>query len=261
MRNRHLLAFFLLIALSMTLSAQVALVAPSISVDQGQSFGVNITTAQFENIVSLQMSIRWDASVVRLDSVRNFGLPFLDPSDFNTLNPGILSMVWFDFNLQGASVADGSTLFTLYCTAIGSQGAKTEVFFDQTPIPIEIGKLDSNVNTIPVAYELTQGEVSILLGTGFSKPPLPHQMDDPFPNPFSTHFTLPLSLATAATVQYQVLDLQGQICASAKKHLPQGLHQMTIQPPPAAVPGVYMLIADIDGHCVSRKIIFAPHYP
>ena len=255
--KKSCLAILMPLVFAFPVLAQVTLKAPMVSVDQGQSFGMDITTTQFEEIVSLQMSMSWDPAVIKLDSIRNFGLPFLDPSDFNTLVPGFMAMVWFDFSLGGVSVDDDSPLFTLHFTAVGAPGSNTDVLFDQSPISIEIGKLDSLV-TVPVDYELSSGEVQILLGTGSINREVQHAVDFPYPNPFSSRLFLPVALAHTTPVNYQLIDCQGKICASETSLLPGGLHNIHIMVPPLAKPGAFTLVTYIDGWKQSRKIIFAP---
>ena len=240
------------------LSAQVYLQVDSLTVDQGQTFSLEVTADSFEDIVSLQMSMRWDSSVIRLDSVRSFGLPLLDPSDFNILNPGLLTMVWFDFSLQGVNAPESGLLFTLHFTAVGPPGSKSAVSFDQSPTTIEIGRLEGAI-TVAVDYEVNSGEVCIDLGTSSVEPPKSDfELRAPFPNPFHENIFVPCALPQSAIVTYMLVDMGGEIWGSGTHELPAGDHQFIIPSSAALRAGLYTLLIHVNGMQYARKIIFVP---
>ena len=134
------------------------------NVMSGQQVCLNVTTANFTNIIGMQFSISYNPSMLQLTSVTNiglagmtlganFGLPI--PGGAGMTSPGTITLSWTDGDLSGETLANGSTLFTLCFNALASTGSTT-VMFSNTPTAIEI----TNVNLQTVPFNSVPGTVN-----------------------------------------------------------------------------------------------------
>ncbi len=120
-----------------------------------QSVVVDISAVNFDSLGSIQLSLTWNPLVLQLDSVGGFHPDlFLDLNSNFSLNQsgdGILLFNWIAPDpLAGASLPDGSVLFRLYFSGIGSIGSFSGIQFSDQPLVREI--LDPLGNVIPTAY-------------------------------------------------------------------------------------------------------------
>ncbi len=122
---------------------------------------IDVNVAAFKNISGTEFSINWDPAVLsyvasdnKLFTNGNFG-----PID-NT--NGRINYSWFDTSLDGITLVDGTTLFTMRFTLIG--GGMSSIEFSDNPNPIEITQRD---NGAPVIVDrdsiiLMAGKVAVI---------------------------------------------------------------------------------------------------
>lgn len=133
-------------------------------VQPNQSFCVPVTVLNFEDVVGLAFTIQYNATHLQFQQVTNlnpnlagfsvagnFGLP---PSP---VPAGNITMSWFNSTLSPTDLNNGDTLFVLCFTAIGSNGAMSNIFFSSAITPIEVS--DSNQEIIP--FNSQPGQVTI----------------------------------------------------------------------------------------------------
>lgn len=101
-------------------SSGMVLSSPSLELVRGESFCIDISVSNFNEIISMDYTHTWDATVLRFDSVG--GIPFqeMDLTDIVQNGEGSLGVSWS--SLSGATLLDGSVLYTLCFTAIGDLG-------------------------------------------------------------------------------------------------------------------------------------------
>jgi PKD repeat protein len=128
----------------------------------GDTLNIPIKVTNFNEVASIQLSIHTgDPAVAQILGVGDFALPQLDEDDFNQTNDTTISMAWFFGN--AATVADSTVIFTVQVLLTGTDAVCTPIFIDDTPVFVEVGVLDQNVNSIVSApYEIVAGEVCIL---------------------------------------------------------------------------------------------------
>ncbi len=128
----------------------------------GEILDIPVKVTNFNNVASLQMSIKTgDPAVAQILSVGNFALPDLDENDFNVINDTTVSMAWFFGN--GASLTDSTVIFTVQVLLTATDALCTPIFIDNSPVFVEVGVLDQNVNSIVSApFQIVPGEVCIL---------------------------------------------------------------------------------------------------
>ena len=141
--------FFLLIGLSNYSYAQGPL---TINIENtivlgNQQARVDFTVENFIDITSMQFSINWDDSKLKLDSLSNKidNQVFIGPTPFQDF--AIIS--WVEANATGASYSDGSIIFSLYFTPIALGGSIIEI--TDSPREIEITRMfNSQIIVIPL---------------------------------------------------------------------------------------------------------------
>ncbi len=140
-----LLAVFQLNAQSTTFT-----VTPqTVTGNPGDQFTVNIEVTDFNNILSMQYSMGWDASAI--DFVPPVGnltnaLPGFTAANFGTNNAGngILTLSWLDPNVQGVTLPNGTVLYSLTFQILTATG--TDIAFTNSPTIIEL--IDGNGNAV-----------------------------------------------------------------------------------------------------------------
>ncbi len=155
---KRLSTFFIIMLIALVSYSQDPLNL-SFSTDQtptpGQTYDVDVHVADFENILSVQLFVLWDSTVLEIDTV-----PFIssDLADFNEVafalpsqTPGMtkgrVSISWFAFDLIPKDLPDDHLLFTMRFNTIGSECDTTSLSIgDIENIMVEI--IDGNFNDI-----------------------------------------------------------------------------------------------------------------
>jgi len=133
--------------------------AGSTAIKAGEMGCVDIKVRQFSNLLSMQYTIAWDAKVLKFNTVKNFGLPYINQQNFggNRLLEGRLPFVWIDNQLQGTTIPDESTVFTLCFDALGKAGEESAIRFIEQPTPFEVVNIREEVQQL----KATAGKVTI----------------------------------------------------------------------------------------------------
>jgi gliding motility-associated-like protein len=115
---------------------------PDADICPGESFCLDVTTENFDDLVSLEFSLGWNPDVIQFDNITNFNndLFLFGPGNVNTAgaNNGSISVDWDDASCLGETLSDGEILFTLCFTSVGGGGVNTAVSVTSNPLPIEI---------------------------------------------------------------------------------------------------------------------------
>ena len=140
----------------------------------GSTVCVPVTVNDFNGIASLQFSLQWDPAVLQFAEVRSFNLPDLNANSFNTTNVanGQTAMAWFDNSAQGVTLADGSTLFEMCFTVLGTNGNSSSIVFTDTPTQREAATADNTIT-------FTETNGSVTVGEGTVNPPVDTMVTPP----------------------------------------------------------------------------------
>jgi gliding motility-associated-like protein len=135
-----------------------ALIADTLCTMPNGEVCFDVKINDFDDIIALQFSMNWNPAVFEFDRVENFGIPGLDISGFGTpgfpgIEEGELVLSWIDLSLEGETLPDSFTIFTVCLNAVGAAGTSSPVTFTQNPLEIEIANVDSSITT----YALLQG--------------------------------------------------------------------------------------------------------
>lgn len=125
-----------------------AFLADTACVQPGEIACIDISVNDFEDIVAFQLSINWDSTKFVFDHVEGFNLPGLDAGAFGVpdnpdVDEGELTVSWIDLSLDGVTVPDLSSIFTLCLRAVGPASSSSAITFSQSPLEIEVATLDS----------------------------------------------------------------------------------------------------------------------
>jgi len=136
------LAFMFLCCLSFIV-AQPALpiFTENASVIQGEEFCVDITVDDFVEVESFQFSLSWDSTHFEYVSTVATDVP--DPFNFgygeNFVDSGVLTANWLaDFNTGAATAPNGTSLFQVCFTAIGTPDTCSVLNFSNMPLGTEV---------------------------------------------------------------------------------------------------------------------------
>lgn len=128
-------------------------------VKSGENICLNVQVADFNQLLSMQYSVRWDPAMLQFEKTDGYKLGGLGPEDFGAHRAaeGILTSVWIDENLKGVTLNDGATAYQICFKAIGPAGKSTEVSFSDGPTPFEVVNLKEEV----VGIKGVAGKVTI----------------------------------------------------------------------------------------------------
>ncbi|MBI5915182.1 MAG: hypothetical protein HY842_07375 [Bacteroidetes bacterium] len=126
---------------------------------KGKETCVAVTARNFNAVVSMQYSLKWDAKVLKFKGLQGFNLPGLSANSFGTqaTSDGILTHSWFDANVKGISRPDDTKLYEICFETVGKAGSKSAVEFSNTPVIFEI----SNANSQFLALDGQPGTVEV----------------------------------------------------------------------------------------------------
>lgn len=123
-----------------TVSDQLVMTLGNARVASGSPACLPVSVTDFQDLIGLQYTIRWDTTqlvykgIRALElkdlSVKNFGLRFVDK--------GIVAFSWIDLDLQGVNIPDGSTVYEICFDTKASIGTTAQVRFDNRPVPYEV---------------------------------------------------------------------------------------------------------------------------
>jgi len=100
-----------------------------------------LVAGHFDDILSLQFTIRWDPDQTEFLKFAPISLPELNENNFNaqTATEGFIRFLWIDLSLAGISLSPGTPLFSLH---VQTKNGQPELKLADDPLEIEI--LDSD---------------------------------------------------------------------------------------------------------------------
>ncbi|MCB9283995.1 MAG: gliding motility-associated C-terminal domain-containing protein [Lewinellaceae bacterium] len=130
---------------------------PDVSICPGESFCMDVTADNFNDLVGMQFSLNWNPDVIQFTGISNINssLFTFDINDFNTagaVNNGYITVDWADPSCFGETLTDGSTLFTICFQSVGGGDVNTTVAVTSTPLQIEVLEQCFGNNIPPNTY-------------------------------------------------------------------------------------------------------------
>ena len=129
------------------------------SAQPGQTVTVEVTVSGFRQVTSAQFSLAWDPAVLRYVGTGSYGLRGLGAGSFGTTlaESGKLAFAWYDPEVDGVTLADGTVLFTVSFEVIGKAGSVSALALAGSPTAQEV-----NVDLARAAFGAQDGNVSIV---------------------------------------------------------------------------------------------------
>ncbi|NUN99423.1 MAG: hypothetical protein HUU01_02270 [Saprospiraceae bacterium] len=120
-------------------AGNLTLIAPKLSAASGETICLDITVAGFQQLLSMQYSLRWDKNVLEFKELKNFQLPSMDGNNFgvNNAQDGLLTALWIENSLKGITVADGASIYQVCYKVKGKPGQFSSINFVDKPTPFE----------------------------------------------------------------------------------------------------------------------------
>jgi hypothetical protein len=125
-------------ALTLTASNKTALTGKEVCVD--------ISVKDFNKIISMQYSMKWSTQKLKFNRIDGLNLAGLSAANFgaHATDKGILTFAWFDPNIRGISVPDGTPIYQVCFDVLGNSGEKAYFQFTNHPTVIEITDTQGN---------------------------------------------------------------------------------------------------------------------
>ncbi|HXH19331.1 MAG TPA: cohesin domain-containing protein, partial [Chitinophagales bacterium] len=121
----------LLLLFSSVTGQALTLSMPDVSGTPGSQVNVPVTVTDFVNLITAQGTIEFDPLIAEFDTVVGYNLPGLTffSFDISQANSGIITYSWDDASFAGVTRTNGSPIFTLVFTVVGTAGQQTDVSF------------------------------------------------------------------------------------------------------------------------------------
>jgi Secretion system C-terminal sorting domain len=214
----------------------------------------------FTNIIGVSFGVKWDSTVLRFDSVGNFGLRLnkLDHFGLSQAKSGQMRFLWQE-GIIGVNLRDNATLFSIHFSVIGKPNSRTSVVFDtiKTFPPLIPEITDANSNLVNTVYQ--NGSIFVKsTGTSslFSNQPENIRINKAYPNPFTDQLTLEFNLRQAENVSIEVLDLFGRVVHQVQRRFFAGKQEMVLPQSVFPTPGTYFVRLSQGDSFTMQQIIF-----
>ncbi|MFN7115186.1 MAG: cohesin domain-containing protein [Saprospiraceae bacterium] len=234
------------------------IIAPTAIVPPSTIYKANIKVAHFKKIVGVQFTVKWNTNVLRFKEVRDFTLslnPQVESFGLQKTADGMLAFQWYDESLQGRSLDDSTTLFSINFEVIGTPAAISPLSFTDDIALREIA--DSSLNEVDAKY--LDGAVRVDAATSthvYNSAPHLVQVEDSYPNPFHEFTQVKLELKAASQVRLLIQNTQGQTIHEEQRFMASGLHTLRLTKEMFPVPGAYQYLLVSPDFVITQKLIF-----
>ena len=128
----------------------VVFILPELSSPPGSQICVPLTVENFDNIVSTNLSLQWDPTVLQYTGVQNYPFPSVPPNVLNEqlVIQGQLGVALNESSGTPFSVVNGGTLFEVCFNVIGQLGECTPLSIINTPTQVGIEDEQGNQQAI-----------------------------------------------------------------------------------------------------------------
>lgn len=119
-----------------------------------ENFAIPVTASEFDLVTSFQFTISWDNSLMHFDTI-SYRLPELGSTLLtNELeDEGVLTVSWYDVNVEGLTIDDFTALFHINFTAIAGNQTNINVTFENQPTPKEVSAyVDNSIEIVEANY-------------------------------------------------------------------------------------------------------------
>ena len=235
----------------------------SVNVGPGEQGVMPIELRSHEDILSLLLPVRYDTSLVTIDSVV-FGSSVSDALTCSAdwlIDPGVFVLTG-DTTLGGTPLTAGERLLAeVYFTADSTEGtAHIDTAYSDTLSCAVV--VDGDLHKVPV---IVGGDITISMSTGIGDEwvdglPGAFELGQNYPNPFNSETVIEYRLATSGPVRLEVFNILGQLVKSLVGGTQSfGEHRVSwdgsSESGLAAPSGIYFYRLQADGYSDVRKMV------
>ena len=165
----------------------------NVKAQPGASIKAAITVGAFQNVTSVQFTMKWDPAVLQFTGVSDFALRGMETNNFGTVfvNSGELTFSWDDPQGSGVTAADGTSIFLANFQVLGPPGSSSSLALLDSRTLREV-----TVNAALAAFGTQNGQVTVTT-TGPTRPVISGALD-------LTRTAFQLSVPTVNGVAYIV---------------------------------------------------------
>lgn len=124
----------------------LTLYTPEELTGSGEQLCIPIKALRFDNVVSMQFTLRWDPALLEWGGWSAGAIADLTGNNFGLvtqqLNDGILTFSWIQPSLQGVSLPDSAVIFNVCFEVTGASNAQGSLYFDTAPAVPEFVNAD-----------------------------------------------------------------------------------------------------------------------
>ncbi|MEM8523667.1 MAG: T9SS type A sorting domain-containing protein [Bacteroidota bacterium] len=235
---------------SIAINAQVSLILEDQQVEKEEIFTVDVKAENFQSLLSMQFMMNWDQSVLRLIGVENYGLSDLTDRQFG-LSEDQLIVMWIDLALEGITVADSSTLFSVKFKALAAKDSSMVVISGTQETPIEF--IDVNENEVEVVPDTSF--ITVLGATPTRNiGELPVKLHPNQPNPFSYSTQIPVDANYPQQVELRLFNQEGIHIKTIEVQLSEGKNFIELKNTIFPASGIYYYQLLTENYAKTEKL-------
>jgi len=235
---------------SIAINAQVSLILEDQEVRKEEVFTVDVKAENFQNLLSMQFMMNWDRSVLRLIGVENYGLPDLTERQFGLVEDQLIVM-WIDLALEGVSVADSATLFSVKFRALSAKDSSIVAITGSQQTPIEF--IDVNEREVEVVAD--SSFITVLGATPTRNiGELPVKLHPNQPNPFVHTTRIPVDSNYPQEAQLRLFDQKGVHINTLKIQLSEGKNFIELESTLFPTSGIYYYQLQTENYAKTHKL-------
>jgi len=219
--------------------------------EAGAMADIPFLAQQFEGYTGFQLEIRFDPTMLQLQSYTFGNLPFFDEDNvgISQAEQGCIRINWYNPEGQPLSLLDGTSVFTLTFQLLQDVDNLQSYLSlkESSPLRAEGYDIEGRTSPLILLYDLTNS-ASALFHEGFRLWP-------PEPNPFNTETFLPFYLPSSTNVEIRWIDINGRILQKEESHYTAGMHRYRLTSRDKLRSGVYYLVFSTPFGTQSQKVV------
>lgn len=235
--------------------AQLTLSFPNIVADPDEQIDVDLKVENYEEIINIQFTMRWDPEVIEYVSMLDTN--FIDKNSlfFNEDNApqGFMQLLWTDFTLVGESLADGESLLKMKFKVIGNKGDTSWLEISDDPVMFLAGDAATQ-DAIPTARNngtvIVEKPVSTYAPVSEGNLTL-HQNQ---PNPFRGETQIQFDLAESEYITFKLYDLSGKLILEQAQLYPAGSQFIVLEQHQLPSAGTYLYQIQSEKYLLTKKM-------
>lgn len=191
----------------------------------GDEVCLPVHASGFENLISAQFSINYNANEIEFIGASQLNLPNLFYTNIANPAPSDITFSWISNNLiTGTSMTENESLFDV-CFEILTNISNSEVSFSNSPVSYEITNLTATI--IDATYE--SGFINFGTSTtDLSKESYASLKLNNYPNPFQNETVIQFELTDKEQVLLTISTASGQIIKQISGMYAAGKHEIII---------------------------------